>query len=260
MIPAPAITAWSTTAPWPTRAQVEQDLLLSRLIIEIANHPYLGAELAFRGGTCLHKLHLDPPRRYSEDLDYVRSTAGGIRDITRALTDLGRSLGFTVDTRISANPKVYLRGDATDSGGRLRVKVEVNTHERSPAQPLVATPFTVSSSWWSGAAEVRTFTAAELVATKIRALYQRKKGRDLFDLWLALTELHLDADDILVAFAPYRPDGLTARAATANLRAKLDDPEFHTDLELLVATWPTGYDMTDAANLVSTRLLARLSG
>lgn len=30
------------------------------------------------GGTCLHKLHLDPPRRYSEDLDYMRATPGGI--------------------------------------------------------------------------------------------------------------------------------------------------------------------------------------
>ncbi len=59
--------------------QVEQDLLLSRLIIEVANHPYLGGELVFRGGTCLHKLHLDTPRRYSEDLDYVRTTAAASR-------------------------------------------------------------------------------------------------------------------------------------------------------------------------------------
>jgi hypothetical protein len=114
VIPAPAVTAWSLTAPWPTRAQVEQDLLPSRLIIEVANHPYLGGELVFRGGTCLHKLHLDTPRRYSEDLDYVRTTVGGIKDLTAALTGLGRDLGFAVDTRISANPKVYLRADAGD--------------------------------------------------------------------------------------------------------------------------------------------------
>ena len=195
-----------------TCAQVEQDLLLSRLIIEVANHPYLGGELVFRGGTCLHKLHLDTPRRYSEDRD----------------------------------------------GGWLRVKVEVNTHERSPARPLLAVPFTVASSWWSGTALVRTFTAPELVATKIRALFQRKKGRDLFDLWLALTDLRLDPGDILTAFTPCRPVGLTAKNAAANLRAKMDDAEFCTDLDLLVNSWPDGYDVPQAADLVIDRLHSRL--
>ena len=32
-----------------------------------------------------------------------------------------------------------------------------------------------------------TFKIDELMGTKLRALYQRTKGRDLFDLWLALT-------------------------------------------------------------------------
>ena len=86
MIPAAAVTQWSTGAPWPTRTQIEQDLLLSRLICEIANHPYLGEELVFRGGTCFHKLHVHPARRYSEDLDYVRSTAGGIKEFTGAVS------------------------------------------------------------------------------------------------------------------------------------------------------------------------------
>ena len=61
MIPAAAITPWSVSAPWPTRAQAEQDLLLSRLIVELASDPYLRDELIFRGGTCLHKLHLPVP-------------------------------------------------------------------------------------------------------------------------------------------------------------------------------------------------------
>ena len=58
MIPQANIVEWSNEVPWPTIEQVEQDLLLSRLIIEIAEDPYLGKELAFRGGTCLHKLHI----------------------------------------------------------------------------------------------------------------------------------------------------------------------------------------------------------
>jgi predicted nucleotidyltransferase component of viral defense system len=60
------LTAWATRAPWPQQTQIEQDLVLSRLIVEIAQHDLLGGELAFRGGTCLHKLHLPRQLRYSE--------------------------------------------------------------------------------------------------------------------------------------------------------------------------------------------------
>lgn len=88
MIPAGHITRWAKNAPWPTREQVEQDLVLSRLIVEIANHPLLGEELVFRGGTCLHKLHLPTPRRYSEDLDYVRVTSSGIGPVLDALREV----------------------------------------------------------------------------------------------------------------------------------------------------------------------------
>lgn len=65
MIPANAITAWSTNHAWTTREQVEQDLLLSRAICAIATDDYLSQELVFRGGTALHKLHLDHPYRYA---------------------------------------------------------------------------------------------------------------------------------------------------------------------------------------------------
>ena len=64
MIPYDAVTAWGVGHPWPTREQVEQDLLLSRAICAIAADPYLGEELVFRGGTALHKLLLTEPLRY----------------------------------------------------------------------------------------------------------------------------------------------------------------------------------------------------
>jgi predicted nucleotidyltransferase component of viral defense system len=69
------LNEWASRASWSEETQIEQDLLLSRLMVEIARDEVLGPELAMRGGTCLHKLHLDMPLRYSEDLDYVRSTA-----------------------------------------------------------------------------------------------------------------------------------------------------------------------------------------
>lgn len=109
-----------------------------------------------------------------------------------------------------------------------------------------------------GSPSIRTFQPAELIATKLRALYQRSKGRDVFDLWLALTELGIPPDDIVTAFAPYRPDGLTAAKAEANLWAKLNDPKFRGDIDPLIAEPPTDYSIETAAELVIRKLHARL--
>lgn len=256
MIPAGHITRWAKNAPWPTREQVEQDLVLSRLIVEIANHPLLGDELVFRGGTCLHKLHLSTPRRYSEDLDYVRVTSSGIGPVLDALREVGDLLDLEARTQVSQHPKVQFRSTFS-SGAPMRVKVEINTYETGPARPLIRLPHTVESPWWSGRADVQTFASPELVATKLRALHQRRKGRDLFDLWLALTEMRLDPDEIVACFAPYRPDGYDRAAAEATLAEHVSHTGFRGDVAALTEV-PGDYDIDAAAALIRAELLARL--
>lgn len=260
MIPANAITEWATTRPWPSRFAIEQDLLLARVIAAIYQHPELSRELVLWGGTCLHQVHLAAPRRYSEDLDFVRRTHTGIGPVLDALRGVASEVGLDVAARnVGEHPKMTLRGAAEDDPARsLRIKVEINTHETSPVLPLLHVPFHVRSAWFTGSANVLTFAPAELVCTKIRALYQRKKGRDLFDLWLALTEMGLDPADIVGCFTTrYRPAGYTAKLAMANLDAKLTDRAFRTDLEPLVGVWPDGYDIDAAATLIRERLLQR---
>jgi hypothetical protein len=257
VIPATAITNWAGRVPWPERDQIEQDLLLSRLIVEIASDPLLGEELVFRGGTAFHKVHLATPRRYSEDLDYVRTTHGPIGPVLDALRSLGEHLDLKVSMKVGEHPKVFLKGEFT-SGAPLKVKIEMNTYETSPAQDLIRLGHQVDSPWWTGQAEVLTFTAPEMVATKLRALHQRRKGRDLFDLWLALTELDLDPADIHAAFGPYRPDSYTTATATATLNQHLGHPQFRNDLNALVATWPAGYDIDAAGALVLARVIETL--
>lgn len=85
MIPQAFITEWQQFAPWSSEAQVEQDLVLSRAITEIFSHPLLASALAFRGGTALHKLFVQPAARYSEDIDLVQITEGPIGPILEAL-------------------------------------------------------------------------------------------------------------------------------------------------------------------------------
>ena len=87
MIERDFIVAWRESAPCPPDAQVEQDLVLSRALVEIYNHPLLAEELAFRGGTALHKLFLAKPSRYSEDIDLVQVSAGPIGPVMSALRE-----------------------------------------------------------------------------------------------------------------------------------------------------------------------------
>jgi len=251
------IAAWGITHPWASADQVEQDLLLSRAMCAIADHSYLGTELVFRGGTALHKLHLPKPLRYSEDLDYVRASAGGIGQLTGALSDLGRDLGFEVNTRISEHPKVYWR-TTSQAGNPLRIKVEINTHERISALPIINVIHQVASPWWVGAAAIPTFQLPELIATKLRALYQRSKGRDLFDIWLALTQTDLDSHRVLEAFRSYKPNGYTSKTAIANLQAKLTNPDFRHDLDQLAAQPVAVYTPDDAATQVTAILLQQV--
>ena len=205
------------------------------------DHPFLSQELVFRGGTCLHKLWLDRPWRYSEDLDYVRRSGGGIGGVLDALREIATAVGFDdVQTAVSRHPKARLR-TSYEGGGPFHIKVEINTFERSPARPPVSKPYTVNSPWFEGTAAVPTFCLPELIATKVRALYQRSKGRDLFDIWLAVEHLRLDPDETAVCFETYRPVGWTVDRARANLERKQADDAFAGDLTQLIAQWPQDY-------------------
>jgi predicted nucleotidyltransferase component of viral defense system len=257
LIESEAITAWGITHPWPEIEQIEQDLLLSRAICEIANDKYLGEELVFRGGTALNKLFSNKAFRYSEDLDYVRTTTGGISPLTTALKRIGEQLGFKVTTKITQHPKVYWKAEASN-GIPIKIKIEVNTRERFASLPVLRQAFAVSSRWWSGEAQVQTYQLEELIATKLRALYQRSKGRDLFDIWLSLTELAVDPDEILVLFPAYRPERYSASLAIANLDAKLEDRTFRIDLDALTTAAPNRYNIDSAAELVKELLLSKI--
>ena len=86
MIPQDYISEWKKRVPWVQNYQVEQDLLISRALVETFSHPYLAERVAFRGGTALFKLHLQP-LRYSEDIDLVQVDAGPIGPIMDAIQE-----------------------------------------------------------------------------------------------------------------------------------------------------------------------------
>ena len=85
MIPRRYIEEWREYSPWPENGQIEQDLIIERALVAIFSDPFLNENLAFRGGTALHKLFLKTPFRYSEDLDFVQIKSG---DIGPVLTEI----------------------------------------------------------------------------------------------------------------------------------------------------------------------------
>ncbi len=112
---------------------------MSRLIVEIARHPELSEELVFRGGTCLHKLWLDRPWRYSEDLDYVRRSAAGIGPVFDALREVADNVGFDdVATQVGRHPKVRLRSTLLDGRRLPEARARLPRRTGSPAKRLLA--------------------------------------------------------------------------------------------------------------------------
>src|SRR5216683_2057480 len=132
MIPTMNIIAWSAKAPWAEMRQVEQDLIISRALVELFADPTLAQDLRFRGGTALHKLHFLKPLRYSEDIDLVRTTAGPIGPVLdRVRERLEPWLGHANFVQSPVAPKLRFRTQAEDAGAAapIRLKVEINTAE-----------------------------------------------------------------------------------------------------------------------------------
>jgi predicted nucleotidyltransferase component of viral defense system len=263
VIPRAFITAWQANVPWPELYQVEQDLILSRLMIEIAQNELLKKEFVMRGGTCLHKLHLTEPRRYSEDLDYVRRTHSGIGPYLDELHTIAADVGLAV-TNVDFSEQMvhmFLDADATVEPGRIRIKVETNIVETDYFKDPTTIDLAVDSRWWSGTAPIPTFVLDEMMSTKTRALYQRSKGRDLFDLWLVLTTEYADDAEIIAGLRHYMGDGVFNYSEfRQNLSEKLGDAGFRSDMETLVTALPGDYDVDTAANVVVERLGSRLDG
>ncbi|MGB4592582.1 MAG: nucleotidyl transferase AbiEii/AbiGii toxin family protein [Coriobacteriia bacterium] len=264
MIPRAHITAWRASAPWPQDEQVEQDLVLSRALTAIFSRPFLREALAFRGGTALHKLHFDPPGRYSENLDLVQVEAGPIGPVLAELREaLDPWLGEPTWKQGPASAKLLYRFETTALPvQRMRLKVEIDTREHFSVDGLQHVPFAVASPWHSADELVTTFTLEELLATKMRALFQRRKGRDLYDLWLGLTSLGPDEAHIVDCLGEClsRAETAISRAEfEANMAGKLAAPDFRADVIPLLRG-PGGYDVEDAASLVHGHLVARLPG
>lgn len=267
MIPLAYIKEWRAFTPWVSDAQVEQDFIISRALIDIFKHPFLQESLAFRGGTALHKLFIRPAARYSEDIDLVQVREGPIGPIMEALRkQLTPWLG-TPKWKLNEGRATFVFRFETEGAPitPLRLKIEINTREHFNALGLQQLPFQVETSWLSERVMITTYILEELLGTKLRALYQRKKGRDLFDLAIALRHFpNLNLAKLLECFHRYmefEAKKVSRAEFEGNLIGKMNDVIFLEDIRPLLPSRSTlSYDPVEELKKVQSTVINLLPG
>lgn len=263
MIPRAYITEWSNFVPWQTNEQVEQDLLLSRALVEIFSDDFLSSSLAFRGGTALHKLYLQPQSRYSEDINLVQISQEPIKETVQRLQERLSFLGESAVSQKKNNNTLKFRVESEFPPVQtIRIKIETNGREHFTVLGYKQFPFEVNSSWYKGSCKLTTFSIEELLGTKLRALYQRRKGRDLFDLYKALSQQKsLDHDAIVHCYKEYMrfvvENSPSQKLFLKNMEAKMKDSEFLGDIAGLIRPDEV-FNQKEAYEIIKSMLIEKI--
>jgi predicted nucleotidyltransferase component of viral defense system len=265
MIDLKSLLAWKEYAPWPSEIQVEQDLIISRAIVDIFNHPLLQQELAFRGGAVLQRCFFATPLRYSEDIDLVQNHSKSIGAVFNAIREvLDPWLGEPKRKIGEGRATLFYTTYASDPNQtKLKLKVEINTREHYNFLGQFKKKFAVQSDWFSGSTQIYSYHIEELLGTKLRALYQRKKGRDLYDLARALDFLPIDVEKLIFCFQQYML-AMNLRVSRAefekNLYEKKLHPAFSQDMTPLLPNGALVHNFMYDFDLVMTKIIALLPG
>jgi predicted nucleotidyltransferase component of viral defense system len=220
VIPVAHLHQWSQHAPWVDLRQVEQDLIISRALADLFSSESLRGKLAFRGGTAINKLLFAKPLRYSEDIDLVQIQGEPIKNTVAEIRQVLSWLGKCSFSAAAHSVQLVFRfSPETDSASQMKLKVEINTREHESLYGLRRYPFAFDSDWYRARAELVSYEPEELFGTKLRALLQRHKNRDLFDLHQGLLQSELETDRVVATFEHYlRLEGLTISRANAEER------------------------------------------
>ena len=237
MIPESYIEEWRNHVDWQTLAMVEQDLVISRALICLFSDIKISDSLVFRGGTALHKLFIRPPARYSEDIDFVQKRSEPIGPTIDIIRNLFKDWLGEPKRKITERSAKLIYQYQTINGLQAKLKIEINTTEHFQVLPLITVPFSMKSDWFNGTCDIVTHEIEELLATKLRALYQRRKGRDLFDLWLVLKKGLVNIDNVIAIFLKYCANEgivISKELFEKNLEMKRQNRDFQVDMNVLL--------------------------
>ena len=178
-----------------TEEVVEKDYVLGWLLWGLGSDPVLGDQWVFKGGTCLKKCYIET-HRFSEDLDFTVLPKGPYRPeqiealLARTLARVHDASGIEFSSK---PPMLRLRPDGLSTEGRIyyigprqtplaaRVKLDISANEtviRPPVLREIAHPYPDGPL----PGRARCYSFEELFAEKIRAMAQRARPRDLYDI------------------------------------------------------------------------------
>jgi predicted nucleotidyltransferase component of viral defense system len=210
----------------------------------------------------LHKLYLNPAPRYSEDIDLVQIKPGPIKPIMERIGEVITFFEEPRKTQVKGHgARANYRFTSEYGGIRLRLKLEINCKEHFNVLDWVEFPFEMENEWFTGKANIRTYSVNELLGTKLRALYQRKKGRDLFDLDYSRLNMELDLNQIIECFNEYMKFSVgyipTRRQFELNIEEKEQDTDFLGDMEGVIRSG-VEYNQQDAFRWLKEEVITKL--
>ncbi len=194
--------------------------------------------------------------RYSEDIDLVQIKSEPIKQTITAIRRQLKFLGTpSVKQKANNNTLVYRFESEKPPVINLRLKIEINCREHFTVLGYKQIGHTIKNTWANGSFNLIGFEIEEMLGTKMRALYQRKKGRDLFDLYYALTNMDLDTDTLIKCYKEYMAYSVsmppTRKQYIRNVEEKLKDPDFEGDVYALLRP-EIEYDQVKAYELIKT--------
>jgi len=259
MIPELFIEDWKQHSLWRGSEIVEQDLIINKALVCLYNNKKIKDNLIFRGGTALNKIYLKPPIRYSEDLDFVQRNQEPPGEIMKSIRNALDWLGKPKFDQSEHSVKMIYKYISANNL-KMRLKIEINVSENFQVMDICEVPFNFNSEWFSGSCFISVNHLEELMATKIRALYQRRKGRDLFDIWFVFSNNLVEQDKTIEIFKKYCAKDniiISEKLFRQNLELKRLNQDFRSDMEALLPN-QANWNFDEAFEYVNSNIITKL--
>lgn len=169
----------------------EKDYFLALVLQIIATSP-LGKTLVFKGGTALHHCYLEQSR-FSEDLDFSSNQTPVSLDQMRQIFEGIAYLRIRKDYFSEATLKIEKLQYAGPLTQPNSLKVEVDFLQNVLLAPQTLTYHNV----WGVDFPVRVMDIREICAEKIRAMSDRARYRDFYDMFLLLERYPTDLEEVI---------------------------------------------------------------
>lgn len=169
----------------------EKDYMLA-LVLQLLSSSPLGEKLVFKGGTCLHHCYLEQ-QRFSEDLDFSTAQQSISLEEVKNIFSNANNLTIKKHYQSKATIKIerILYTGPLGFPNSIKIDIDVLQNVILPVQEM---PY---RTVWGIEFPVKVMDIREILAEKIRAMSDRARYRDFFDVYLVLKNYKMDLQEII---------------------------------------------------------------